>query len=187
LSNGDRSETFRSSSAPIELLEFGYDRDKVILWCVLGIIFIALGVFLALAGQNLMAKVAGYFCALYFGAVLLNNYIWPLLHWRGPIITIAPEGIRDIRIAAGFIPWDAIARISTRSSQGFGVGRCMMLFLKPGVTRQLSLTWFGWLTRVLNPLFGVNGLTILAAGLKTDYDNLFQTTLAYARAYNPQI
>jgi hypothetical protein len=134
-----------------------------------------------------MEKFAGYFGAPYFAAVLVNNYIWPLLSSRGPVITIAPEGIRDTRIASHFIPWDAIVRISTYSYRGLNFGRSMILVLNPGPTTQLSLTWFAWLTRFLNPMFGVNGLVVLTAGLKTDFETLFQKTLTYARAYNPRI
>jgi hypothetical protein len=176
-----------SQVSPTEILEVGYDRDKFIGWCLICILFIVMGVFLTFVGRNLMEKIVGYFCALYFGAGLANNYIWPLLHWRSPVITITSQGIRDTRIAAHFIPWNAIGRISTFSYGGMGFGRSLVLALKPGATKQVSLTWFGRLTRILNPLVGVNGLVITTAGLKTDYETLFQTTLAYARAHNTEI
>ena len=43
---------------------------------------------------------------------------WRLLTIRGPVVTITPQGIRDTRIAAEFIPWTSVKQISTWNCVG---------------------------------------------------------------------
>jgi hypothetical protein len=59
----------------------------------------------------------GYFGALLFGLGALVA-IWRWVRQRGPVVTITPDGIRDPRLAAEFIPWLAVRRISTYSVRG---------------------------------------------------------------------
>lgn len=42
---------------------------------------------------------------------------WRTLTLRGHLVTLSPEGIRDLRIAPDFIPWSAIARVDAISSR----------------------------------------------------------------------
>src|SRR4051812_29003369 len=54
---------------------------------------------------------------VYFGAAffLLCAVIWMrrFIMADRPVLTVAPEGIRDIRIAAELIPWSAVQSIGT--------------------------------------------------------------------------
>ena len=171
---------------PTGVFEIEYSRDDFLAWAYIGILFTLGTVVLALVSRSLMEKIILYVCAAYFAPTTINNYLWPVFSSRDPVlITMTPEGIRDVRV--GFIPWKSIARISTYSYRGIGFGRSMILTLKPGATKELSLTWFGRLTRIVNFLVGVNGVQILAMGLKMNYEKLLNSTLTYARTYNPQI
>jgi hypothetical protein len=124
--------------------------------------------------------VGGYASAGFFGlctAVIL----WRLATVRGPVITITPEGIRDVRIAAEFIPWHTIKSVSTWQHRGF---RCMVLAVDPAVENRLSLRLpraTKWL-RGPNRLLGVDGLCVDATGLTIDYDTLFRTCVSYHQA-----
>ena len=44
--------------------------------------------------------------------------LWRLIAARGPVVTISPDGIRDTRVAAEFIPWNAVTAISTWKFRG---------------------------------------------------------------------
>src|ERR1700751_3130325 len=59
-------------------------------------------------------QLVGYAGLLLFG-VGTGLALWRLIRRRGPIMTIAPEGIRDTRLAAELIPWRAVRGISTWS------------------------------------------------------------------------
>lgn len=99
---------------------------------------------------------------------------------RGTVFTISPQGIRDTRIAAETIPWNAIQNISTWA---FGSFTAMVVKLDPAAERRLSLTLMSRLTRRPNGWFGADGLAIGPVGLKTGYDEMFDTTVAYWRAH----
>ncbi len=172
------------SSKPSDVLEIEFSPGKLIRLTALGFLMTAAAVFVALsAGPSLVAKLFGYFGTLFFGAATVKS-LWLLLSSSGPVVTITPEGIRDTRIAAQFIPWTAITRIWTWR---YGSQKAMILVLKPGAAEQLDLTLLARWARIANPLVGVNGLAIGAAEIKTDYQTLLQMSLAYARAYNPHI
>jgi hypothetical protein len=105
-----------------------------------------------------------------------------LMMTRGPVLTLGPEGIRDVRIANAFIPWEAIRRISTWSAYGQKV---MMLEIDPLVEAKLptarAVTWL----RQANRGLGANGLGVTAQGLDVSYETLLAMTTAYAEAARP--
>jgi len=57
-----------------------------------------------------------------------------------------------------------------------------VLAVDPAVEGALTLTAIAKWTRGANSAIGANGLCITALGLQADYDTLFATALAYARA-----
>jgi hypothetical protein len=100
---------------------------------------------------------------------------------RGTVFTISPQGIHDTRIAAETIPWSAIENISTWA---FGSFSAMVVKLDPAAERRLSLTLMSRLTRRPNSWFGADGLAIGPVGLKTGYDAMFDTAVAFWRAHH---
>jgi hypothetical protein len=115
---------------------------------------------------------------IFFGLCTLI-LLWRMLTSRGAVVTLAPQGIRDTRVAADFIPWPAIRNIGTWESFD---QRVMVLTLDPAVEKDLRLTLTARLTRSPNRSLGINGLCVTAHGLRIDYDDLIATTRAYARA-----
>ncbi|HRQ26849.1 STM3941 family protein [Hyphomicrobium sp.] len=99
-----------------------------------------------------------------------------MLNRRGGIVTLGPEGLRDIRIAPGFVPWSAIQEIST---WGGGMSAVMVLSVRPETESALRLTPMARWTRGMNAKLGADGLCVASAGLATDYTTLLATTEAY--------
>ena len=99
---------------------------------------------------------------------------------RGTVLTISPQGIRDTRIAADTVPWSAIQNISTWA---FGSFAAMVVKVDPVAERRLSLNLMSRLTRRPNSWFGADGLAIGPVGLKTGYDEMFDTAVAFWRAH----
>ena len=78
----------------------------------------------------------GWASILFFGFCTIVA-LWRLVTQRGPVVTITPQGIRDIRIVEDFIPWAAIRNISTWEFQR---QKAMVLAVDPAVERKLPLT-----------------------------------------------
>ena len=170
----DTNERLDIDASPWKLLGFG----------LLGIGMTALGAALAFgflpggppAGS--FGQFIGYAAFLFFGlctAILL----WRAFTSRGPVVTITPDGIRDSRVAADFIPWTAVLHISTWTHSGQKV---MVLAVDPDVERKLALTRIAKMTRGANRSFSIDGLCVTAQGLKMSYDDLLRTSMAYATA-----
>lgn len=166
------------SILPADTLEIEYDGAKLFGLILLGLLLTAASVGMTLSSSLRFQVFVGYFGTVFFGLATIKA-LWSLLRSSGPIITITPDGIRDTRIAAQFIPWKAIERIWTWSSRG---SKFMVLVLKPGAIEQLRLTLLAQWTRIPNRLLGVNGLAIGATGLDVDYQTLLDKSLAYLRA-----
>ena len=99
---------------------------------------------------------------------------------RGPVITITQEGIRDRRVAAELIPWSAVRGIKIWEYRG---QRVMVFAVDPTVETGLDLTRTVRWTRDANRSLGADGLCVTAQGLKIGFDDLLETTVAYARAW----
>lgn len=125
-----------------------------------------------------VAKVVGWFGVVFFGLCTVVA-AWRLIAVRGPVLTMAPYGIRDTRIARDFIPWTAVQRISTWQ---FGRQKAMVLAVDPAMEVKLGLTPMARWTRSANRALGADGLCITALGLKIDYATLFQIATDYANA-----
>lgn len=125
------------------------------------------------------AHLVGYLSILFFGAILLL-VVWRLITRKGAVLTLSPEGLRDMRVSHDVIPWPAIARISTWQSHG---QRIMVLGLHPGEEAKLRLTRLARVTRGANAKLGADGLSIAAQGTAIKHDDLMAATIAYAQRY----
>jgi hypothetical protein len=103
--------------------------------------------------------------------------LWRALTMRGPVVTITHEGIRDRRVAAEIIPWSAVSDIGVWEYRG---QRVMVLAVDPTVEAGLNLTRIARWTRGANRALG---LCVTALGLKVGFDELLETSSAYARAW----
>jgi hypothetical protein len=160
-------------------IEIAYSPWKLVGLLAIGIGLTALSAAFAfdwLAGAGLLVKLLMYVGVMFFGLCTIIA-AWRLLTERGPVVTIAPAGIRDTRVAAELIPWSAVRRISTWEYER---QKIMVLAIDPAVERTLTLTAIARSTRSINPLLGANGLCIAATGLKIKYDTLFEIACAYA-------
>lgn len=117
----------------------------------------------------------GYIGTLFFGACTALIF-WRAFSSQGPVVTIAPEGIRDTRVAAEIIPWTAIDGISVWGMQG---QKFVILSVDPAVEQRLTLTRTVRWSRGANAALGADGLSIAAQGLKTSHRELLDTILAY--------
>jgi hypothetical protein len=121
------------------------------------------------------ARAATVFCAACTVLIL-----WRALTMRGPVVTITHEGIRDRRVAAEVIPWSAVKGINIWEHRG---QRIMVLAVDLTVEAGLNLTRTARWTRNANRSLGADGLCVTAQGLKIGFDELLETAVAYARAW----
>jgi hypothetical protein len=95
--------------------------------------------------------------------------LWRLATQRGAVVTLAPEGIRDTRVAAEAIPWSAVRGIATWSAFG---QRVMVLDVDPETEKRLSLSAVARNTRSANKALGADGLCVTAQGIDAAYDEV---------------
>jgi hypothetical protein len=99
---------------------------------------------------------------------------------RGPIVTISPGGLRDVRVAADPIPWRAIKGISTWQMQRQTV---LVVAVDPATEARLALTRLARWTRSANRKLGADGLVVSSQGLKVGYPTLYYTCRDYWEAW----
>jgi hypothetical protein len=122
---------------------------------------------------------AGY-TGLVFFTFCAAVAVWRLLAQRGPVVTISPAGLRDVRVAAQPIPWRAIKSISTMQMQRQMV---LLIAIDPAEEARLTLTRVARWMRTANRAHGVDGLVVSAHGLKVGYPTLFYTCRDYWEAW----
>jgi hypothetical protein len=122
---------------------------------------------------------AGYSGLVFFGfcaAVAL----WRLYAQHGPIVTVSPAGLRDVRVAAEPIPWRAIKSISTWQMQRQMV---LLVAIDPADEARLTLTRATRWMRSAHRQLGADGLVVSAHGLKVGYPTLFYTCRDFWEAW----
>ena len=122
---------------------------------------------------------AGYSGLVFFGFCAAVA-VWRLIGQRGPMVTLSPAGLRDVRVAAEPIPWRAIKSISTWQMQRQMV---LLVAIDPADEAHLTLTRLARWTRSANRKLGADGLVISAHGLKVGYPTLFYTARDYWEAW----
>lgn len=122
---------------------------------------------------------AGYSGVVFFSfctAVAIGR----LLAQRGPIVTLSPAGLRDVRVAKEPIPWRAIKGIATWQIQRQMV---LVLAIDPADEARLTLTRLARWTRGAHRKLGADGLVISSQGLTVGYPTLFYTCSDYWQAW----
>jgi hypothetical protein len=122
------------------------------------------------------AVVSAGYSGLIFFSFCAAVAIWRLLAQRGPIVTVSPAGLRDVRVAAEPIPWQAIKSISTWQMQRQMV---LLIAIDPADEARLTLTRVARWMRSAHRKLGADGLIVSAHGLKVGYPTLFYTCRDY--------
>ena len=151
---------------------------------LLGIVMTALSLAVALSAfpgkpVSLIGRAAGVVGTLFFGFCTVM-ILWRAITETGPVVTLGPTGIRDVRLAAQEVPWQAIQGLSTWSYQGQQI---MVLAVDPAIEAGLQLSTIARMTRGANRALGADGLCITSQGLSVSYDELLALTTAYATAH----
>jgi hypothetical protein len=120
----------------------------------------------------------GWFGLAFFG-LSIAVAVWRLLTAAQTVVTITPGGIKDIRVAADIVPWNAVRDVSTAEVAG---QKFIVLAVDPSIEKQLVLTRAAKWSRGPNRMLGVDGLCVSAIGLKIDHDALFRACMAHWRA-----
>jgi hypothetical protein len=169
----DTSRTIEIEASPVKLL----------FAAVGSLMFAVLGGAIALGGiptdPRTHANLVGWFCVIFFGACAVLA-ILRLMRRRGPMVTIAPQGIHDARVTAEFIPWRAIRNVTTWQMRQTKV---LVLAVDPAVERGLTLTRAARWSRRANAAVGADGLCVAALDLKITHAALIETVMAYWQAY----
>jgi hypothetical protein len=122
---------------------------------------------------------AGYTGLVFFGFCAMVA-LWRLWAQRGPIVTVSPAGLRDVRVAAETIPWRAIKSISTWQMQRQMV---LLVAIDPAEEARLTLTRVARWMRTAHRKLGAEGLIISSHGLKVGYPTLFYTSRDFWEAW----
>ena len=126
------------------------------------------------------AAVSAGYSGLVFFSFCAAVAIWRLMAERGPVVTVSPEGLRDVRVAKEPIPWRAIKGISTWQMQRQTV---LLVAIDPAAEARLTLTRLARWTRAANRKHGADGLVVSAQGLKIGYPTLYYTCCDFWAAW----
>lgn len=127
---------------------------------------------------GMRAETIGWIGLAVFGPFLLIA-LWRLIFMRGPVLTISPKGLRDVRIAADVIPWAAIERVSVWQAHK---QKFLVLGVAPAVEDRIGLTRMARWTRRANRSLGADGLCIGPQGLPLSFDDLGRLVAAHLDA-----
>ncbi len=161
-----------------DIIEIKGSRLKLTGLFALGVLMTALSAAVAFGSVPARDAVVGWLGLLFSGyctAVLFRR----LLIADRAVLTITPNGIRDIRISTDFVPWSGICDITSRRVRG---QRFIVIGADPAVERHLALTATAKWSRGLNHVLGLDGLCISATGLQINHYALFKTCLTYWQA-----
>ena len=166
-----------------QIIEIESSPTKLLLLFGLCVLITGLGVAVAVPlipdfRPGVFQQILCYAGAAFF-ALCTVIVAWRLATSRGPVVTITSDGIRDIRVAAEFIPWRAVRKIFTWEHAG---AKMMILAIDPAVEHQLTLTKMAQWSRAPNRALGADGLYITAQGLKIDHQTLFDMSQDRVRA-----
>ena len=127
---------------------------------------------------NVVARLVGWVGFLFFG-LCLGVVVWRLFVSRGAVVTITSEGLTDIRVAKGLIPWREIERVNVWEYQR---QKAIVLKLNPGIEEKLGLSRMTQWSRALKRSLGADGMCIASSGLAISHDGLLGEICARAVA-----
>ncbi len=146
------------------------------IWFAEAMGWIAIG---KLASDSSEAWISGLILVL-FGSIFVA-VAGHLYRLRGPVVTLSPEGFRDLRIAAETVPWSVIEGVSHQQNR---IGEMIVLEIAPAAEAKLNFTILARVLRGVHGLFGVRGLIVTAAGTSIGEEDLLAAIVAYGRAWH---
>ncbi|MCG6858348.1 MAG: hypothetical protein LJE67_09795 [Salaquimonas sp.] len=159
--------------------------------------------------QDLNGAAAGIYQEVFdFGGVLFFGFgfvatVIMAIRWRGPVVTLSPDGIRDIRMSPELINWRDVNDITTlrgddpemqaatgslpvstaAADRQIRRTRFMMLAVAPGIKERIFAGHrMGEWALKLDQKHGVEGIAINPEQLSVGYDKLFAAARAYWQA-----
>ncbi|MGZ3408849.1 MAG: STM3941 family protein [Rhizomicrobium sp.] len=167
-------------------LEFGYSIPKMLGLFAGGVALTAASAVIALGiisdtGWGPLAPILGDVGVIFFGLCTVIC-LWRLLTGRGPVVSMTPEGIRDIRVAKEVIPWRSIRKLSRYEILG---NESLVLLVDEQTEHKLTLSRIAKSTRKANTALGADGLIVAQQGLNTNFQTLFDAATAYVQRYGP--
>jgi hypothetical protein len=163
------------------VMEIKGSPAKLIGLLAMGAVMTALGAALAFGwfpGPSRGNEVAAGWTCLVFSGWCTAVVVWRLLKAGQTVITITPDGNKDIRLAVGLVSWSAVSKVS---SAQIGWQRFILLAVDPSMVQQLPLKRAAKWSIVVNRMFGFDGLCVLAIGLRINHDTLLRACLAHWR------
>jgi hypothetical protein len=126
-----------------------------------------------------LKEVGTVFGAAIFGAAGVAMF-WRALKQPSTIITLSPLGLRDVRLAADLIPWNAVRGVSMVSHVGL---KTLIVDIDPAVLQRLGPTHKALSMRRLNQAAGISGVSMETSTLSVSRAWLETAVTAYAMAY----
>jgi len=169
---------------PEETLRFKRSIARTLLLLSLSIPFVVLGYVLTTGifdapGSEGDGRILGIICMVFFGGLGLFGGIRLALK-PDQAIEIGPEGIRDERISANWLPWAHITGITTWRSRGASM---IMLELDETFEAGLKQSSVYRAYRFANALVGARGHCLNPSGFDVSFRDLRSILLAYADAH----
>ena len=96
------------------------------------------------------------------------------------MLTLSPQGFRDIRISPEFIPWSVVENLSIWRYRNT---KTVVVKVSEAVWRDFPLSRMARWTRSANANLGVDGLAIGTVELATGTDELLAMMRAFAVAH----
>ncbi|MEZ5923494.1 MAG: STM3941 family protein [Hyphomicrobiaceae bacterium] len=164
-------------------IEITGSRRRLLMLSLLGLAMTGLSVWVAWAGlapTGSFPQLVVWIGVPFFG-LCTAIALWRLATADRVVLTLSPDGIRDVRVAQEPIPWAAVTGLSTWSSHGQNV---LVVAVDPEAEKRLTLTRMARWARGPNRALGADGLCIVAAGLSVTHDELIAAASAYAEAWS---
>jgi len=169
---------------PNETLCFKRSIGRTLLLLSLSLPFVGLGYVLTTGafdapGSEGDGRILGMICMAFFGGLGLYGVIRLALK-PDQVIEIGPEGIRDARISADWLPWAYITGISTWSSRGASM---IMLELDETFETTLNQSALYKAFKLANAVVGAQGHCLNPMGFGVSSSDLWSVILAYAETH----
>jgi hypothetical protein len=169
----DTTRTFEIKGSPRKLVGIA----------LLGVLMTGLALALALglfpgAGVHAIERAILWFGVVFFGACTLIA-IARALKSSGVVVRLTPNGISDVRVAAGELPWRSVLGVSTWAFSG---QKILVLAVAPEAEARLGLTRMARWSRRANTALGADGLCYASQGLAIGHDEFVAAVAAYLDA-----
>lgn len=176
----------RKANASVEMsIDISVSKSLGLL--IIGLIFIALGIWLIKGGafeeRGQASIYVGWLVTVLFGIRSFQIFIGLTFGEKSPFV-ISSTGLRDARMFSGEISWSAISSISTCKQWGSST---VWLDVEKKCLSNLKLRPLARLLRMTNLSFGFGGLHMSSNELDISFKEFQARIVKYATVHNPDI